>query len=187
MEDMTDISPAVAAARENARTSAGQFGTQEHSAPDMVLTSSPLCTEGCGTPAEYRLSDIPHGYRAPGSESLYCPVHAAAEAADGVDIERIPQPQAEGEDILWLIEGDDHEVKLVEAVTEEEAIERAAELFEEQYSDDEDEDDEPSDVRDFLVVAGTFRGEIGGYTDEFTFVPRDDLDENTAFNKLENI
>lgn len=34
---MTDINPSAIAARENARTSAGQFGEQEHSAPELEL------------------------------------------------------------------------------------------------------------------------------------------------------
>lgn len=34
---MTDIIPAAAVAREKARTTAGQFGTQEHSAPETTL------------------------------------------------------------------------------------------------------------------------------------------------------
>lgn len=35
---MTDITPAVELARENARTSTGQFGTQQHTAPELTLT-----------------------------------------------------------------------------------------------------------------------------------------------------
>lgn len=191
MDCMTDINTAAAAARENARTHGGQFGAQEHSAPDVALTAGPLCTEGCGSPAEYRLANIPQGYRSPESESFYCPVHAALEASEGTAIEGIPQPQEDGEEIIWLIEGDDHEVKLVEAVTEEEAIDKAAELFEEQYDDEGDEDDEdeerePVDVRDLLSVAGTFRGDIDGYSDELDFVPWGDLSENDAYNKLQN-
>lgn len=34
---MTDITPAAAAARETARTSTGQFGSQEHTAPEVAL------------------------------------------------------------------------------------------------------------------------------------------------------
>lgn len=38
---MTDISPQSAAARENARHSTGQFGAQEHTAPDDLLAPPP--------------------------------------------------------------------------------------------------------------------------------------------------
>lgn len=189
---MTHINTAAAAARENARTTAGQFGAQEHSDPDVALNVGPLCTEGCGAQAEYRLANIPRGYRAPDSESFFCAVHAASAAAEGTDIERFPEPQQEGEEIIWLIEGDDHELKLVEATTEEEALDKAAELFEEQYDDDDDDDEEddedrqPTDVRDFLAVAGTFRGDIDGYSDELDFVPHGDISENDAYGKLEN-
>ena len=190
MTSMTDISTAAASARENARHTSGQFGAQEHSAPDVSLDAGPLCTEGCGAPAEYRLANVARGYRAPGSEPALCPVHAALAASEGTAIEEFPKPQEPGEEIVWLIEGDDHEVKLVEATTEEEAIEKAAELFEEQYDDEDDEDEgedrDPTDVRDFLSVAGTFRGDIDGYSDELDFVPRDGLNENDAYNKLEN-
>jgi hypothetical protein len=41
MWGMTDINPAAAAARENARTGTGQFGAQEHSAPELVLALPP--------------------------------------------------------------------------------------------------------------------------------------------------
>lgn len=37
MTDMTDINPAAEVAREKARTTAGQFGAQEHSAPETAL------------------------------------------------------------------------------------------------------------------------------------------------------
>ena len=42
MAGMTDISPAAAAARENARTTIGQFGTQERTAPEVTLGSVSL-------------------------------------------------------------------------------------------------------------------------------------------------
>lgn len=191
MTSMTDINPTAINAREGARQDSGQFGTQEHTAPDVALNTGPQCTEGCGSPAEYRLANVARGYRAPDSESAFCPVHAALAASEGTDIEEFPKPQEVGEEIIWLIEGDDHEVKLVEATTEEEAIDKAAELFEEQYDDEGDDDDEgedrdPIDVRELLSVAGTFRGDIDGYSDELDFVPWGDLSENDAYNKLEN-
>jgi len=189
MTSMTDINPTAITAREGARQDSGQFGAQEHSAPDVALDVRPLCTEGCGARAEYRLANVSRGHRTPESESALCPVHAALAASEGTAIEEFPKPQEEGEEIIWLIEGDDHEVKLVEATTEEEAIDKAAELFEEQYDEgdeDEDEDYEPTDVRDLLSVAGTFRGDIDGYSDELDFVPWGDLSENDAYNKLEN-
>lgn len=181
---MTDINPVAAVARETARTATGQFGAQEHSEPDVALNLGPLCTEGCGAQAEYRLANVARGYRVPDSESAFCPVHAAIAASEGTAIEELPKPQQEGEKILWLVEGDDHEVKLVEAISEDEAIELAADLFEEQYDDD---DEDGHDVRDILTIAGTFRGDIDGYSDEYTFVPSGDLNENDAFTKLEYV
>lgn len=37
---MTDINPAAAAARESARTATGKFGAQEHSAPELSLSTT---------------------------------------------------------------------------------------------------------------------------------------------------
>lgn len=187
MNSMTEISTEAAQARENARASSGQFGTQEHSDPDVTLNVGPLCTEGCGARAEYRLANVARGYRAPDSESVYCPVHAAIAASEGTAIEQFPKPVETGEEIIWLVEGDDHEMKLVEATSEEQAIELAADFFEEQYDDDDDDEDrEPTDVRDFLSIVGTFRGDIDGYSDELEFAPYGDLRENDAYNALEN-
>lgn len=42
---MSDINPLAAAARENARTTTGQFGAQEHTAPDATLTHPTLPDE----------------------------------------------------------------------------------------------------------------------------------------------
>lgn len=75
---------------------------------------------------------------------------------------------------IYRIEGDDHETEDVEASSEAEALELAAQLFEERYSGDEegDEDDdyEPVDVRDILTVKAIYDGDIDGYDDEWTRV-----------------
>lgn len=186
MTGMTHSYNSAAAAREHARTAGGQFGVQEHSDPDMALTESLPCTEGCGRSAMYRLANVARGYRAPASEPALCPIHASDAAADGFAIEEFPKPQQPGEVIVWLIEGDDREFELVEAATEEEALDIAADRFSDRY-DDDDEDEDNDDVRDLLTVAGTFRGDADGYTDELEFVPHGDIDENTAYDKLQNI
>ncbi|WP_143015807.1 hypothetical protein [Microbacterium sp. 77mftsu3.1] len=164
----------------------GQFATKTNTAPSITLGYSETCTEGCGQPAEYRLENVTRGYRAPGSEPALCGVHALEYAAEGTTIERMPEPQGEGESIVWLIEGDDHETELVEAVTEDEALDIAAERFEDRYGAERDEDDEDEDydVRDYLNIVGTFRGDIDD-TDELTFVPSEHSSENEAYNKLD--
>lgn len=109
------------------------------------------------------------------------------QSAPDIVLDAGPRPQEPGEVIVWLIEGDDHEFERVEAVTEAEAINTAAERFEERYVDHGDEEDDAfrgEDLRDSLVIAGTFRGDIDGYSDEFEFVPYGDLDEKTAMRKL---
>jgi len=50
MTGMTDISPAAVAAREAARTHTGQFGAQEHSAPELGLDSGPFLAYEPGQP-----------------------------------------------------------------------------------------------------------------------------------------
>lgn len=75
---------------------------------------------------------------------------------------------------IYRIEGDDHETEDVEASSEEEAIEIAAERFEERYGDDEegdeDEDYEPTNVRDNLTVRAIYKGDIDDYDDEWVKV-----------------
>lgn len=95
-------------------------------------------------------------------------------------------PAAPGEVLVWLIEGDDHEFVKVEAATEEEALDLAADSFEDRYGDRDDEDEDRTPVRDLLIVAGTFRGDVDGYSDELEFVPYGDIDEIAAVRKLEN-
>ena len=165
------------------RETTGQFASKGNTTPELTLVTEVPCTEECGRAAEYRYANVPRGYRAPGVESAFCGTCAAKIAADGGTIEELPQPVQPGETVVWLIEGDDHEFELVEAASEDEAIELAGEAFEARY--DEDEDGDSVDVRDFLVVAGTFRGDIGGYSDEFEFAPYGDIHENTAYQKLE--
>lgn len=188
---MTIIDPAHEAARESARDKInGRFGAHTHEGPEVALETvstaellgySPTCTEGCGRTSVYRLGDIPNGYRAPDSEGALCEVHAAAAAASGTAIEPFPQPQEPGETLVWLIEGDDHEYVRVEATTEEQALELAAESFEDMYGYD---DDERTPIEDLLVVAGAFRGDVDGYSDELEYVPTGGISENTAYSKL---
>jgi len=146
------------------------------------------CTE-CGEEAEFRYANIPNGYRT-ANDGRFCAHHAAKLAADGKEIEEFPQPLEPGEKAVWLIEGDDHEYVKVEATSEEEAIEEAAGIFEARYDDDDDDDDDEGDedatydVRDSLTVAGVFRGEGDGYSDELEFVPYGDIDENRAYGLL---
>jgi hypothetical protein len=74
---------------------------------------------------------------------------------------------------IYRVEGDDHETEDVEASSEEEALNIAAELFEERYSGDEEDDDddsEPTDVRDLLFVKAVYEGDINDYDDEWTKV-----------------
>lgn len=52
---------------------------------------------------------------------------------------------------VWVIEGDDHEVRLIEAVTAQEAIEIAVSDFADQYEEPYDED--------LCSVAGAFVGD----------------------------
>lgn len=165
------------------RATGGQFAVKRNDAPAETLApAGPACTE-CDGPAVYRLGNIPNGYRTP-SDPVYCEVHAAAVAADGRSIEALPEPQQPGEVIVWLVEGDDHEYVKVEAATEDEALDLAADSFDNRYDDDDDDDE--NDVRDLLVIAGTFRGDVYGYSDEMEFVPYGDIDENTAFGKLQH-
>jgi len=177
------------------RETNGEFGSKPDHAAELTIGSVPemlgypaTCTEGCGRPPVYRSGNIPNGYRAPQSESAWCEVHAAEMAADGGSIERFPEPQAPGEVLVWLIEGDDHEFVKVEAASEDEALERAAEQFEDRYDEGDEDEDEGGgdhDIIDSLRVAGAFRGDVDGYSDELDFVPLPGVVENDAYHALQ--
>lgn len=72
---------------------------------------------------------------------------------------------------IYRIEGDDHETEDVEASSEDEALDAAAEIFAGQYFD-EDEDDyaNPEDIRDLLTVKAIYKGDIDDYDDEWVKV-----------------
>jgi hypothetical protein len=184
MERMTHIDAASVTARENARTGTGQFGAQQHSAPEATLPTGPTCTE-CGAQAQFRLADIARGHRSK-RDPAYCAAHAADAAADGANVEQMPRPQEPGEALVWVIEGDDHEVEIVEADSEDEALDAGAALFADRYGDDDDDDGEyRSDPRDIVRVAGAFRGDIDA-TDELEFVPVEGTTETAAYYALDN-
>ena len=171
---------------------AGQFRSKENDAPASALLAprSVACTV-CGHRAEYRFGNVPRGYRSPETESAFCGMHAAKVAAEGQPIEELPRPQEPGETVVWLIAGDDHEYELVEATSEEDALDEAAARFSARYDGDDDDADEVGeddfDVRASLTVAGVFRGDVDGYTDELDFVPYGDIAENDAYGKLQEI
>ena len=72
---------------------------------------------------------------------------------------------------IYRVEGDDHETEDVEASSEAEALDRAAELFAGQYFDpDEDDYATPEQVRDYLTVKAIYEGDIDDYDDEWTRV-----------------
>lgn len=66
---------------------------------------------------------------------------------------------------VWVIEGDDHEIRVVEAESANHAIELAAEQFTEQYG-------EPYSAAQCLVV-GAFAGDIDE-VDDLVFIPTAD-------------
>lgn len=80
-----------------------------------------------------------------------------------------PEVALGDEEYLWLYEGDDHEVRVVSARTEAEALEQARAGFEEQYGEG---------VSD-PVLLGVFTGDVDDL-DSATFVPRPDTDEAKA-------
>jgi len=92
---------------------------------------------------------------------------------------------ADGEQLVWLIEGDDHEYERVEAATEDEALDLAADLFTERYSDEDRDDDEyePTPIRDLLRVKGVFRGDA----DELEFLPYPGTSERSAIAALDYV
>lgn len=121
-----------------------------------ITLAEPTCTE-CGATAQYRYANIPRGYRTD-DDPTWCPEHAAATAADGFQIARIPQ----GPPSVWVIEGDDHEARVVEASDADEAISLAADDFSDQYGEFYD--------RELCTVVGAFVGDISDL-DELEFVP----------------
>ncbi len=80
--------------------------------------------------------------------------------------------QQPGENLVWVVEGDDHEVEVVEATTADEALERAGDAFRSRYDDEGYSDD-------LLSVVGVFRGDIDE-TDELEFVQMDGTTETKA-------
>lgn len=134
-------------------------------------SSGRTCTE-CGAPARYRYANIPRGYRTDG-DSIWCAEHAAETAADGGSIARIPT----GTPTVWVVEGDDHEARVVEASDAQEAVALVADGFSEQY-------EEPYD-RDLCTIVGGFVGDINDL-DELEFVPTEHADnESRALEALE--
>lgn len=132
---------------------------------------SPTCTE-CGAPAKYRLRNIPRGYRTD-NDTVLCSEDAAETAADGHGIQRIPQ----GPPTVWVVEGDDHETRIVEAPDADDAIALVADSFSEQYG-------EPYD-RGLCTIVGAFIGDIDD-PDELEFVPTEHADnESRALEALE--
>ena len=103
----------------------------------------------------------------------------ANSAPDGIldsDAPTGTRSQAPGESLVWAVEGDDHEVELVEAASSEEALELAGDAFRSRYDDEGYSDD-------LLTVAGAFRGDIDE-TDELEFVPTDGTTEGEARRTL---
>ena len=84
--------------------------------------------------------------------------------------------QQPGESLIWAVEGDDHEVELVEAESAGEALGLAGDAFRSRY-------DDASYSDDLLTVAGAFRGDIDE-TDDLEFVPTDGTAEDKARRTL---
>lgn len=72
---------------------------------------------------------------------------------------------------VWIVEGDDHEVRMIEALTASEAIEQAAGEFSDQY-------DAPYD-EDLISVVGAFAGDSFD-TDTLVFVPTTGAEDESA-------
>lgn len=78
---------------------------------------------------------------------------------------------------VWVIEGDDHEVEVVEAETEQQALDYAQGGFTERYGRYDP---------DLLSVAGNFIGDIDDI-ESLRFVPTPGAeDERRAYRALEN-
>lgn len=76
---------------------------------------------------------------------------------------------------VWVVGGDDHEVEVVEADTDEDALECALSRFRERYG---------RYSRDLLTIAGTFRGDIDDLDSlQFAAIP-DAADEQYARRAL---
>lgn len=80
-----------------------------------------------------------------------------------------PEPAAPAESLVWVIEGDDHEVRLIEASSLDQALESAACEFRDQYGDYDE---------DVLHVAGAFRGDVDD-PGSLEFVPQESIDNET--------
>ncbi|AUG29498.1 hypothetical protein CXR34_08605 [Microbacterium hominis] len=153
------------------RGNAGQFATKTNDAPAGTLAPTVrarACAE-CESNAEYRYANIPRGYRTK-NDPLYCGAHAAKVAAEGQPIEVIPTGPA----TVWLVEGDDHEYELVEACSEDEALDIAADQLKDRYGDEEDGED--YDPRDSLTIVGAFTGDPDD-TDELVFIETEGADD----------
>ena len=78
---------------------------------------------------------------------------------------------------VWVVEGDDHEVEVVEADTPEDALESAHSAFRERYG---------RYSRDVLTIAGSFRGDIDDLDSlQFVAIP-DAADEQYARRVLQH-
>lgn len=158
---------------------AGRFAPKIPTAPASSLTvPAGVACSSCGAvPATHRRGDIPRGHRAP-DEAQYCDRCAAVAAADGVTVERAPRPQEDGEELTWLVEGDDHEFVTVLATDEDTALEGASEMFTERY------DEEYS--ADLLSVVAGFREDDDDPFGELQWVPGTGASENDAYGLLED-
>lgn len=78
---------------------------------------------------------------------------------------------------VWVVEGDDHEVEVVEADSAEDALDMAHSAFRERYG---------RYSRDLLTVAGSFRGDIDDLDSlQFVAIP-DAADEQYARRVLQH-
>ncbi|MFV0375592.1 hypothetical protein [Microbacterium sp.] len=85
-------------------------------------------------------------------------------------------PQADGEELQWLLKGDDHEYLLLTATTAADATALGAEVFTSRYG-------EPYDSALITVIAG-FRGEDDDYADDLEWVPGTGQAEEHAYREL---
>jgi len=75
------------------------------------------------------------------------------------------------EQLVWVVVGDDHEARLVEATSADDALETARSMFTADYDEDYG--------IDLLTVAGAFRGDIDD-PEQLEFVPHDSLDDERS-------
>lgn len=73
-----------------------------------------------------------------------------------------------GEELIYLVEGDDHELRATLATSADEALERVRDGFAEQYDGDDDDDDASGDYPVELVAA--FRGDPYGDEEDWTWL-----------------